>query len=187
METSPMKRIVLKYGLASSAIVVSLMSVSVGMHMAGRLEDGASELLGYSTMVLAFLLVFFGIRAYREEAGGGAIGFGRAFKVGILITLVTSAVYVLTWEIVYYGFFPNFMADYQARALAQMRAAGEAEAAIAAAQQEMAQFAELYKNPLVNIGVTFLEIFPVGLVMTLVSAGILRRKPTPVIADASAA
>ena len=181
-----MKRIVLKYGLASGALVATLMSASVGMYMSGRLESGGSELLGYSTMVLAFLLVFFGIRAYREETGGGAIGFGRAFKVGILITLVTCAVYVLVWQIVYYGFFPNFMDDYQARALAQMRAAGEAEAAIAATQQEMAQFAELYANPLVNIGITFLEIFPVGLVMTLVSAGILRRKPTPVTAEATA-
>jgi hypothetical protein len=130
-------------------------------------------------MVLAFLLVFFGIRAYREETGGGAIRFGTAFKVGILITLVTCGVYVLCWEIIYYGFYPNFLEDYQARALAQMRAAGEAEAAIEAARQEMAHFAELYKNPLVNIGVTFLEIFPVGLVMTLVSAGILRRKARP--------
>lgn len=186
METSTMKRIVLKYGLASGAVVVTLMAVSLTLNMTGRLDFEGSEILGYSTMVLAFLLVFFGIRAYREETGGGAIGFGKAFKVGLLITLVTCAVYVLTWEIVQYGFYPNFIEDYQAHALAQMRAAGEAEAAIAAAQEEMKQFAELYKNPLVNIGFTFLEIFPVGLVMTLVSAGILRRKPQPLVAEATA-
>ncbi|HET6583926.1 MAG TPA: DUF4199 domain-containing protein, partial [Nannocystaceae bacterium] len=165
----------------------ALMSTGVILNMGGRLDSGATELLGYSTMVLAFLLVFFGIRAYREETGGGAIGFGTAFKVGILITLVTCAVYVLCWEIIYYGFYPDFLADYQARALAQMRAAGEAEAAIEAAQREMAHFAELYANPLVNIGVTFLEIFPVGVVMTLVSAGILRRKAPHVTATEATA
>jgi hypothetical protein len=186
METSTLKRIVLKYGLASGAVVVTLMAVSLTLTMSGRLDFQGSELVGYSTMVLAFLLVFFGVRAYREETGGGAIGFGTAFKVGFLITLVTCAVYVLTWEIVYYGFYPNFLDDYQAHAVAQMRAAGEAEAAIEAAQREMAQFAEMYKNPLVNIGFTFLEIFPVGLVMTLVSAGILRRKPAPMVAHATA-
>ena len=181
-----MKHIILKYGLASGAVIVVAMAVGLSLHMSGRLDFEGSELLGYSTMVLAFLLVFFGIRAYREETGGGAIGFGTAFKVGLLITLVACAVYVLSWEIIYYGFYPNFLEDYQARALAQMRAAGEAESAIAAAQQEMAHFAELYKNPLVNMGVTFLEIFPVGLVMTLVSAGILRRKATPLVAEATA-
>lgn len=179
-----MKRIVLKYGLASGAVVGTLMTAAIALHSSLGLEG--SELLGYSTMVLAFLLVFFGIRAYREETGHGAIRFGTAFKVGFLITLVTCAVYVLTWQIVYYGFYPNYIEDYQVRALAQMRAAGEAEAAIAAAQQEMAEFAELYKNPLVNIGVTFLEIFPVGLVMTLVSAAILRRKAAPIVAEAAA-
>ena len=181
-----MKRIVLKYGLASGAVVVTLMAVSLTLTMTGRLDFEGSELVGYSTMVLAFLLVFFGIRAYREETGGGAIGFGRAFSVGILITLVTCAVYVLVWEIIYYGFYPNFLDDYQTHAVARMRAAGEAEAAIAAAQAEMAQFAEMYKNPLVNIAFTFLEIFPVGLVMTLVSAAILRRKPAPIGAEATA-
>lgn len=181
-----MKRIVLKYGLASGGVVVTLMAVSLVLTMTGRLDFEGSEVVGYSTMVLAFLLVFFGIRAYREETGGGAIGFGTAFKVGILITLVTCAVYVLVWEIVYYGFYPNFLEEYQAHAVARMRAAGEAEAAIAAAQAEMAQFAELYANPLVNMAFTFLEIFPVGLVMTLVSAGILRRK-TPSLGAAAIA
>ena len=78
METSPMKRIVLKYGLGSGAVVATLMSASVGLYMSGRIDAGDSELLGYSTMVLAFLLVFFGIRSYRDNVGGGRVSFGRA-------------------------------------------------------------------------------------------------------------
>jgi hypothetical protein len=181
-----MKRIVLKYGLLSGAIVVALMAVSMSLFMTGHLEFGGSEVLGYSTMVLAFLLVFFGIRAYREETGRGAIGFGTAFRVGILITLVTCAIYVGVWEVVYYGFYPDFLVDYQAFTLEKMRAAGETEAAIATAQQELQEFAEMYRNPLVNIGFTFMEIFPVGLIMTTVSAAILRRKPQALVAEPAA-
>ena len=73
-----------------------------------------SEILGYSAMVLSFLLVFFGIRSYRDNVAGGAIGFGKAFQVGILITLVTCAMYVIAWEITYFNFFPDFLDQYNA-------------------------------------------------------------------------
>jgi hypothetical protein len=175
MET-PMKRIVLKYGLMSGACVGLMMALMIARIGGGEPTDFAgSELVGYATMVLAFILVFFGIRAYRDQVEGGTIGFGRAFKVGILMTLISCSVYVVSWQIIYYGFYPDFFEHYTAFTIEQMRAAGESEAAIVAHQQEMASFAELYKNPLVNIGVTFLEIFPVGLVMTVVSAAILRK------------
>lgn len=170
-----MRRIVLVFGLLSGLITAAMLVLTVP-----RGTDAASfehaELVGYSTMVLAFLLVFFGIRSYRQSVGGGAIGFGRAFKVGILITLVSCAVYVATWQVYYFNFAPDFAERYTARTLEKMKEEGAAEAAIAAERDKLARFAQLYKNPFVNVGITFLEIFPVGLVMTLVSAGILRRK-----------
>ena len=106
--------------------------------MNGTIDFKYSEIVGYSTMVLAFLAVFFGIRTYREKNGGGAITFGKAFKVGILITLVTCAVYVIAWEIVYWGFFPDFGDKFAAYTLEKMRADGASAAAIAKAQQKMA-------------------------------------------------
>ena len=166
-----MQSIVLKHALIAGGILIVAFAATLpfGIH---------SEVVGYTSMVLAFLLVFFGIRAYREELGG-SIGFGKAFQVGILITLVVCAIYVVSWEIVYWGFWPDFLDQYNAHALAKLRASGATEAAIQAAQAQMARFAELYKNPLFNVGMTFLEIFPVGLIVTLVSAGILRRKQAP--------
>ncbi len=128
-------------------------------------------------MVLSFLLVFFGVRSYRETVAGGAIGFGKAFQVGILITLITCAFYVLAWEIAYFNFFPNFLDQYSAHVLARMHATGKSEAEIGRKAAEMAELAKRYKNPLFNIAVTFMEIFPVGLIMTVISAAILRRKP----------
>ena len=171
-----MQNIVLRFGFASGAILVAMLAVMLPLCM-GSIDFEHSEVVGYSAMVLSFLLVFFGIRSYRDNAAEGAIGFGRAFLVGILITLVTCAVYVIAWEIVYYNFFPNFLDLYNAHALEKMREAGESEAAIRKAAAEMADFAKLYANPLFNVAVTFMEVFPVGLIVTLVSAAILRRKP----------
>lgn len=172
-----MKNIVLRYGLASGAVLVVVMSVMMTLCLNGTIDFENSEVLGYSSMVLSYLLVFFGVRSYRDNVAGGAIGFGRAFKVGILITLITCAMYVIAWQIIYYNFIPDFLDRYGAMVIAKMRAAGESEAAIREQTAKMADFARLYANPLFNVAVTFLEVFPVGLIVTLVSAAILRRKP----------
>ena len=172
-----MKRIVLRFGLMSGALLMAMGAVMMPLCMKGVIDFDHSEVLGYSSMVLAFLLVFFGVRSYRDNVAGGVVSFGKAFQVGLLITLVTCAMYVIAWQIIYYGFFPDFLDQYNAYAIAKMRADGESEAAIQAATAQMAEFAKLYANPLFNIAITFLEVFPVGLIMTLVSAAIVRRKP----------
>lgn len=177
MEETAMKRIVLRFGLASGVILIALSAVMLPMCMNGTIDFDHSELLGYSAMVLAFLMVFFGIRSYRDNVAGGTIGFGKAFRVGMLITLVTCAMYVISWEITYFNFFPDFLDQYSAHVLDKMRAAGESEAAIQEQTAQLATMAKYYDNILFNVGITFMEVFPVGLIVTLVSAGILRRKP----------
>lgn len=180
-----MKRIVLRFGLASGALLIALSAITLPLCLKGKLNFDHMELVGYSSMVLAFLFVFFGVRAYRDSLGGGAIGFGKAFQVGILITLVTCAMYVIAWEITYFNFFPDFLDRYAEHVLDRMRQAGATEAAIQKKAAELAQMAKYYANPLFNVGITFLEVFPVGLVVTLVSAAILRRKPGPGLARPS--
>ena len=172
-----MKRLVIRYGLASGAILIALASVMMPLTLNGTIDFEHGELFGYSTMVLAFLMVFFGIKSYRDHVAAGTIGFGKAFQVGILITLITCAMYVIAWEIAYFNFFPDFLDQYSAHMLAKMRAAGESEAAIQKATEQMAFMARYYDNILFNSAITFLEVFPVGLIVTLVSAAILRRKP----------
>jgi hypothetical protein len=172
-----MKRIVLRFGLASGAILLTLGAVMLPLCLNGTIDFDHSEIIGYSAMILAFLLVFFGIKSYRDNVAGGAIGFGKAFQVGILITLVTCAMYVIAWEIIYFNFFPDFLDKYNAHVLAKMHAAGETEAAIRKTTARLATMAKYYDNLFFNAGITFMEVFPVGLIMTLVSAAILRRKP----------
>ena len=174
-----MKKIVITFGLVSGGVLAAVMAVTAPLCMNGTLHFDNSEVIGYSAMVLAFLSVFFGIRAYRQDVGGGVISFGKAFKVGILITLISSAIYVIAWEIISHAFLPDFADKYVAHVIDKLRASGASAANVAAEQAKMARFKELYANPFFNVGMTFMEVFPVGLIVTLVSAAILRRKAVP--------
>lgn len=176
-----MKKIVWTFGLISGGILAVLIA-TMPLYLNGTMSFDHAEIVGYTIMVLAFVLVFFGIRSYRENVGGGAITFGKAFQVGILVTLIACTVYVATWEIVYFNFLPDFADKYAALTLEKMRLRGATEAAIAKTTQEMEKFKVWYKNPLFNVGMTFVEAFPVGLVVTLVSAAILKKKTPSVTA-----
>src|SRR6185436_5204842 len=135
--------------------------------------------VGYTSMVLAFLMVYFGVQSYRDNVAGGSVTFGRAFMVGLMISLVIMACYVAIWEVVYYNFMPDYLADYTAYALEQARQSGKSAAEIAAQAKEMQEFSEMYKNPLVNIAFTLLEPLPVALALTLLTAGIMSRRRSP--------
>src|SRR5271165_436704 len=184
-----MKKTILTFGLISGAIISVLMLATVPF--ADRLGIAHSYLIGYTTMVLAFLLVYFGVRSYRDNYGDGRISFGKAFVIGISITLISSLCYVVTWEIVYFKFMPDFMDKYGAYAIQKLQASGASAAAIQAKVEEIKRYKVLEDNPLTNAAMTFIEPFPVGLIITLASAAILRRKtkantqppPSPVTAS----
>jgi len=169
-----MKKTVLVFGLISGAISAAMMWVTLPFVHNGSLKH--SEILGYTTMFLSFLLVFFGIRSYREHVGGGTITFGRGVAVGLLITVISCACYVASWEILYVNFMPDFMDKYAAQVVGEMHKEGAPAAAVAAKEKQLAAMKEWYKNQLINVAMTFIEPFPVGLLMTLVSAAILRRR-----------
>jgi hypothetical protein len=135
-----------------------------------------SMVTGYVTMILSLLMVFFGIKSYRDQHLGGSITFGQGFKVGIMITLVASLFYVVGWEIYSALYMPNFMADYSAKMIEEMKAEGASAAEIASQMAEMETWKEYYKNPLIRYAMVFMEIFPVGLLVTLISAAILKKK-----------
>jgi hypothetical protein len=170
-----MKKTVLKFGLISGVLTTVLMVSTLPF------EDkiGHSLIVGYAAIVASFLLVYFGIRSYRNTVGGGKITFGRAFAVGICITLITCAFYVATWEVMFFFYMPDFMVKYSAAVIEKMRAAGASEAAIQAKTLALQKSTEDYNNPLINIAMTFIEPFPVGLLITLISAAVLRKKASP--------
>jgi len=169
------KKTIVVFGLISGAIS-SLMMIAT-IPFADRI--GHSYILGYATIILSLLLVFFGVRSYRDNVSNGHITFGRAFLVGLAITVISCLFYVATWEVLYFNFMPDFMDKYGAHTIQKMQAAGASAAAIQQQQQEFDKLKVMYKNPLFNMAMTFIEPFPVGLVITLLSAAILRKKAPP--------
>lgn len=168
-----MKRVIWKFGLISGAIMSALMVVT--MVFADHIGIDRGYIVGYTTMVLSFLLVFFGIRAYRDEHGGH-ITFLQACGVGLAITAISSVCYVVTWEVLYHFFMPDFMDKYGAYILEKARAAGASSAELAAKAVEVRKAKAMYDNVLIGSAMTFLEPLPVGILITLISALVLRRK-----------
>ena len=173
-----MKKIVLTFGLISGVMISVLMDGSI--LISSKTGSSHSMALGYTMMVASFLLVYFGIRSYRDNVLSGQISFGRALACGLLITAITCACYVVTWEIVYFTFIPHFMDGYFAAQVHHVQASGLDPATTSAKIAEIRHSQQLYQNPLVNMAYTLIEPLPVGVVITLVSAALLRRKePMP--------
>jgi ABC-type xylose transport system permease subunit len=168
-----MRKIVLTFGLIAAGILSVMMLITM---LWSKIDFDNGEVIGYTTMVVAFLMIYFGIRSYRDNVAGGSLRFGRAFKVGFLIMLIGVAGYVATWEVIYYKFAPDFADKYAAHAVAKAKSSGKSDAEVAELSKQMAAFQESYQNPLVNVAYTTLEPLPVGLVLTLVSAFALSRK-----------
>jgi hypothetical protein len=169
-----MKKTILTFGLISGALS-SLMMVAT-VPFADRIGFDKGAVIGYTAIVLSFLLVFFGIRSYRDKAGNGQITFAKGFVVGMSITLISCICYVVTWEVLYFNFLPGFMDKYGAHIIEKAKASGASPAAIQAQLQQVKKYKEMYDNPLLNAAMTFIEPFPIGLVITLISATVLRRK-----------
>jgi hypothetical protein len=169
-----MKKIVLTFGLISGVMISVLMDGS--LLLSHKIGSGHSLVLGYANMVASFLLIYFGIRSYRDNTLCGQISFGRAFACGILIALVTTVCYVATWEILYFNFIPHFMDSYFAAQVQKVQSSGLDPATAAAQVAAIRHSQQLYQNPFVNMAYTFIEPLPVALIITLLSAAILRRK-----------
>src|SRR4026207_1657041 len=123
-----MKKTVVTFGLISGG--VSSLMMLLTMPFLDRIGFEHGEVIGYTMIVLSFLLVFFGVRSYRENVGGGVLTFGRGFTVGLLITLVSCVFYVATWQVIYFKLSPGFMDKWTAYAVERARASGASEAEV---------------------------------------------------------
>jgi len=170
-----MKKVVLVCGGIAGLIVSVMGVISTAVYCAsGDFENGM--IFGYATMLIAFSLVFVGIKNFRDKYNSGVVSFGKAFKVGLLITLVASTFYVISWLINFHLFMPDFYDKYFMRTLDQLKASGASAATIAEKTAEMTKMTEWSKNEFFVIIMTYVEILPVGLIVTLIAALILKRK-----------
>lgn len=176
-----MKKIVIVFGLIAGFIVSAMMLLSIAKCYKSTDFEG-SMLIGYASMLLAFSFIFVGVKSFRDKHNGGLISFGKAFRIGLLISLIASTLYVIVWLIDYYVFVPDFMDKYANHMIVEAKRNGASAAELAAKNNEMTDYKEMYKNPFYVVLLTYSEIFPVGLVVSLICALILKRssKSNPV-------
>lgn len=172
-----MKKIILTYGLIAGTILGIMFFITVPLHKNGIINFDNGMLVGYTTMVIALSLVFFGVKSYRDNYQRGEITFGQAFKVGGLIALVACVMYCLTWEIAYNTVSAGYMEAYGAYEQEKLKSSGASEAELQEAAKEFQKLFEVYDgNPLIRFAFTIMEILPVALVVSLISAALLKRK-----------
>ena len=172
------------YGGIAGAVVIVIIITSMALNLTNHTT---SMWFGYLVMLAALSLIFVGVKRHRDVQCGGVIRFGRALLLGLGIGLVAGVVYVAGWELYLAATHYDFMSDYSAHVLAAMREKGAAPAAIQAKAAEMRELAANYRNPLFRMPMTFIEIFPVAVVVALVSALILRNPRVLPVRRASAA
>lgn len=169
-----MKKIVWNYGIIAGLIsTLGFIITSIGPQ---EIDMAEGMIYGFAAMLVAFSLIFFAIKNYRDKHNGGIITFGQAFKMGLYISLIASTVYVITWLITYYFFIPDFYEQYAQSYLDRMQAAGLPQATIEENMKQMTERNEFYKNPLMIIIITYTEIIWIGVVIALIAAGVLKRE-----------
>lgn len=180
-----MKKTIFIFGLISG-VLASLLMLAMLPFFKDFEHGNKGMILGYTAIVLVALLVFFGIRSYRDNYAGGEISFGRGVAIGIGISLISCVLYVASWEVIYFHFMHGSMANYFARLIAKAQASGGSAQEIQAKVAAIRHSQQLYENPVINSLWTFIEPFPVDVAITLISAAILRRKPRAVSRTATA-
>ena len=170
-----MQKTILRYGLLSG-LIASVLMIGTALHFRNTMDFSNGTWVGYAGILLSMLMIYFGVRSYRDNVAGGSLNFGQAFKVGLLITIISCACYVIAWLVVYETLMPDFLEKYAESMLNQLRLSGASEAHIQEQTLEMEKMKTMYQNPLIRTGLTFMEPFPVGLLVTVITSFVLRRR-----------
>ena len=171
-----MQKIVLTYGLIAGAIVSVMILGSVPLWNRGILNFSNSEVVGYTTIVIALSMIFFGIKSCRDYQFNGSISFWQGVKIGLMITLIGSVMYVLAWQVSFNFLPPDFTERMWQHFIDNAKNDAGNEAELDAALRQIETWKEWYKNPLLRFALSLMEIIPVGIIITIISAAILRKK-----------
>ena len=178
-----MKKNILVFGTISGVIISTFMGVSMAVMSCGsdKMDGGSgSMIIGFSAMAVAFSFIFVGVKNYRDKQNGGTITFARGFLLGFMISLIASTLYVITWGVEFHFFMPDFIDKYSAMQVKQLQESGISGAALDEALKSIESRSYNYKNnPFFFAMYTYMEILPIGILISLISALILRKK-TPV-------
>ena len=172
-----MRKVVLTFGLIAGVLVSAFLVVGMTLLDKEVLPSDSGEVLGYSGMVIALSMVFFGIKSFRDNYLNGSIKFWKGVQVGLLISLVASLLYASTWEVYSDEAYRDaYMDKYIEKTASKMKTEGASQPEVDQKIQELTEMKVLYRNPFFRFGFSLIEIFPVGILITLISAAILRRR-----------
>jgi hypothetical protein len=175
-KSKTMKRIIITNGIIAGVIVSAMLLISIPLQQNGVLDPSNGMVIGYASMVIALSTIFFGIKTYRDQHANGTISFWQATKIGLAIAAIAAILYAGVWE-VYYSFKGQQYIDfYMSHYVEDLKADGLSEPEIEKERIEMDQNFEAYKSIYVRIPVTLMEILPVGIIVTLISAALLKRR-----------
>ena len=170
-----MLRTILKYGVIAGVVVGGFEFLTFAA-FSGMPPLKYGMVIGYTTMLIALSAVFVGIKRHRDVDRGGVIGFWPAFAVGLGISFIAGIFYVVAWEAVQAMTHMDFASSYAKAIIEDETAKGASAEALAKLTADMAAFKVQYAEPLFRLPMTFIEIFPVGVLVSLVSAGLLRNR-----------
>lgn len=163
----------IKYGFPAGALIIGFMVVNFALF--GLHSDASSQLAGFTIMFFILSLIFFGMKKYRDAEQGGVIKFGRAFLLGLAMSAFAGIAYIIGWEIYLAITDSNFITAYTDHLIENQKAKGLSGAELQTFIDKMAAMVESYQNPFYRIPITFTEIFPMGLIVSMISALILHR------------
>lgn len=170
-----MKKVVITYGLIAGVLVTGLMYLNISLS-GDEIDFEKGEIIGYLTMIISLSTIFFGIKVFRDKHQEGTVKFGKAFLVGLYITLIASVIYAIGWEFYYQTSATDFMEQYSSYYVDKMKNSGASAEEVQQKIDEMKAMQGYYQNPFIRFVITIMEILPVGLIVSLISAAILRRK-----------
>lgn len=174
-----MRKVTLIFGMLAGVLVSVFMVVIMELCKNETITFDSSDFIGYGSIVIALSMIFFGIKSYRDNHQNGAIKFGKGFQVGMLITLIASLIYAAAGEALYQSDPEGqaaFMDKYADFHIDRMKEGGASDAEIAQKTAQMSELKEMNKHPLIRFGMALAIILPVGILITVISAALLRRK-----------
>lgn len=163
-----MKKVIIKFGLIAGVIItLSMTTVSWSESV---MNSSYAAVIGYAAMVVAFSMIFVAVNNYKNNTEDGKVSFGKAFIIGLSISLIGSVFYVVTWGFVDGFSGGDFIEQYEASAMLKLKEEGATAAEIKLVKEKIENYRERYKNPVTKMLITSTEILPVGILVSLINA-----------------
>ena len=182
-----MRKTVITYGLLSGVVAFGLWYLTQFLMTSpdGKIDMDKGMIYGYATMILSLSMIFFGVRHFRDKYQGGLIKFGKAFWIGFQIALIAAIFYMVGWMIYYHtsDIAKQHMVQYGEHMKQEMAASGMPAEELAKKTAEFDKNMEMYKNPFFMAIMTIFEILPVGIIVSLISAFILKKRESVVSSE----